>query len=299
MVDAGFVVFQDLAYGILEGCVFAVVAHGLNLIWGVTKVVNVAHGEFIVLGAYGAYFLSDWFGFSPLLSAPIDALIGLGAGVLFYFGFLHRELRGKETVTLQTEMVTLVATFGLALFIVNLATSVFSVNPVGIPWNPGVVRAGSISLPVGSLEVAAISVAVIAATHVFLTRTYLGSAIRAYSQDIAAAQLAGINPTFVAAVATALGLSATMLGGALLTVWLPSGINPLMGQTFAPICFVTAAPAAPGKMWGASVGGLAPGAIIKLFPPFFGPSVGPPLALPIAFLAPIRVLLFAPEGIVR
>src|SRR2546428_774207 len=152
MVDAGFVVFQDLAYGILEGCVFAVVAHGLNLIWGVTKVVNVAHGEFIMLGAYGAYFFSAWFGFNPLLSAPIDALIGLGAGLLFYFGFLHRELRGKETVTLQTEMVTLVATFGLALFIVNLATSIFSVNPVGIPWNPGVVRAGSLSLPVGSLD---------------------------------------------------------------------------------------------------------------------------------------------------
>src|SRR5437899_10744462 len=92
MVDAGSVVLQDLAYGILEGCVFAVVAHGLNLIWGVTKVVNVAHGEFIMLGAYGAYFLSAWFGFNPLLSAPIDALMGLGAGVLFYFGFLHREI---------------------------------------------------------------------------------------------------------------------------------------------------------------------------------------------------------------
>jgi len=278
MVDAGSVVLQDLAYGILEGCVFAVVAHGLNLIWGVTKVVNVAHGEFIMLGAYGAYFFSAWFGFNPLLSAPIDALIGLGAGLLFYFGFLHRELRGKETVTLQTEMVTLVATFGLALFIVNLATSIFSVNPVGIRWNP---------------------VAVIAATHVFLTRTYLGSAIRAYSQDIAAAQLVGINPTFVAAVATALGLSATMLGGALLTVWVPTGINPLMGQTFAPICFVIVVLGGPGKMWGSLVGGLVLGVIINVVPAFVAPSVGASLALAIAFLVLIPVLLFAPEGIVR
>jgi len=262
-------------------------------------VVNVAHGEFIMLGAYGAYFLSAWFGFNPLLSAPIDALIGLGAGVLFYFGFLHRELRGKETVTLQTEMVTLVATFGLALFIVNLATRIFSVNPVGIPWNPGVVRAGPVSLPVGSLEVAAISVAVIAATHVFLTRTYLGSAIRAYSQDIAAAQLVGINPTFVAAVATALGLSAAMLGGALLTVWLPTGINPLMGQTFAPICFVIVVLGGPGKMWGSLVGGLVLGVIINVVPAFAEPSVGASLALAIAFLVLIPVLLFAPEGIVR
>src|SRR6266498_5677135 len=88
----------DLAFGLLLGCVFAVIAHGLNLIWGVAKVVNVAHGEFIMLGAYGAYFLNLWFGFNPLLSAPVDAAIGLGVGVLFYFGFLRSEERrvGKE-----------------------------------------------------------------------------------------------------------------------------------------------------------------------------------------------------------
>src|SRR5881409_1045098 len=63
----------DLALGLLLGCVFAVIAHGLNLIWGVAKVVNVAHGEFIMLGAYGAYFLSIWLGFNPLLSVPIEA----------------------------------------------------------------------------------------------------------------------------------------------------------------------------------------------------------------------------------
>ena len=75
------VLVTDLAFGLLLGCVFAVIAHGLNLIWGVAKVVNVAHGEFIMLGAYGAYFLNLWFGFNPLLSAPVDAAIGLGVGV--------------------------------------------------------------------------------------------------------------------------------------------------------------------------------------------------------------------------
>src|SRR5438445_8798564 len=93
MADAA-LFFTDLALGLLLGCVFAVIAHGLNLIWGVAKVVNVAHGEFIMLGAYGAYFFNVWFGFNPLLSVPIDAAIGLGAGGVFYFVIFFRVLCG-------------------------------------------------------------------------------------------------------------------------------------------------------------------------------------------------------------
>src|SRR5437667_2483020 len=295
MVDAGSVVLQDLVYGILEGCVFAVVAHGLNLIWGVTKVVNVAHGEFIMLGAYGAYFLSAWFGFNPLLSAPVDAAIGLGVGVLFYFGFLHRELRGKESVGLQSEMVTLVSTFGLALLIGNLALLLFSPNFVGIPWSPGFIRVGFLQLPLGALYVGIASVAIIALSHVFLSRTYLGNAIRAYSQDIPATQLMGIDPTFVAAIGTALGFSVTMAGGALLSVWLPVGINPGMGALYAPISFVIVVLGGPGRMWGSLVGGISLAVIIDVGQAFVGTS----LATAIAFLTLIPILLFRPEGILR
>src|SRR6266542_1353117 len=141
------VLVANLVFGLLLGCVFAVIAHGLNLIWGVAKVVNVAHGEFIMLGAYGAYFLNLYFGINPLLSAPVDAAIGLAVGAGFYFGFLHRELRGKESIGLQSEMVTLVATFGLALFITNLALWAWTGNFVGIPWSPGSIRLGFLQLP--------------------------------------------------------------------------------------------------------------------------------------------------------
>src|SRR5438067_4500317 len=149
MADAA-LFLSDLALGVLLGCVFAVIAHGLNLIWGVAKVVNVAHGEFIMLGAYGAYFLNLWFGFNPLLSIPFDAAIGLGVGVFFYFGFLHRELRGKESMDLQSEMVTLVSTFGLSLVIVNVAQSIWE-HPVGILWSPGSAKIGPVIVPFGGL----------------------------------------------------------------------------------------------------------------------------------------------------
>src|SRR5438309_11496788 len=162
----------DLALGLLLGCVFAVVAHGLNMTWGVTQVVSVAHGEFIMLAAYGAYFLNVSFGFNPLLSVPVDAAIGLAAGVGFYFGCLHRELRGKESMGLQSEMVTLVATFGLSLVLINAAQTLWTGNNVGIPWSPGVVQVGSFQLPLGGLYVAILSVAIIGLSPVFLPDTY-------------------------------------------------------------------------------------------------------------------------------
>src|SRR2546426_9545284 len=233
MADAA-LFLSDLALGLLLGCVFAVIAHGLNLIWGVAKVVNVAHGEFIMLGAYGAYFFNAWVGFNPLLSVPIDAAIGLGVGAIFYFFFLYRELRGKESMGLQSEMVTLVSTFGVALVLINVAQTLWTGNNVGIPWSPGVVQVGSLQLPLGGLYVAIMSVAIIALSHVFLTKTYLGNAIRAYSQDIPATQLVGINPTFIAAIGTALGFCITMAGGALLHGWLPPRSRPAIGNLYRP-----------------------------------------------------------------
>ncbi|TLZ43236.1 MAG: hypothetical protein E6K19_07765, partial [Methanobacteriota archaeon] len=153
MADFAALFISDVVLGLLLGCVFAAIAHGLNIIWGIAKVVNIAHGEFIMLGAYGAYFLNLYAGFNPLVSLPIDAAIGLVVGVGFYFGFLYRELRGKESMGLQSELVTLVATFGLALFMVNVATALWE-HPVGIRWSPGFVQIGAVTVALGSLYVA-------------------------------------------------------------------------------------------------------------------------------------------------
>src|SRR2546425_11884436 len=181
MADAPAVVAQlifGIARGLLLGCVFALIAHGLNLIWGIAKVVNIAHGEFIMLGAYGAYFLNLGLGFNPLLSAAIDAVIGLAVGLGFYFGILHRELRGKEAMTPRSEMVTLVATFGLSLLIANAAKLAWTGDVVGIPWSAGSVSLGSLQIPTGGVYVAILSVAIIFLTHLFFTRTHFGLAIR-------------------------------------------------------------------------------------------------------------------------
>jgi len=284
-----------VVYGLLLGCVFALVAHGLNLIWGIAKVVNIAHGEFIMLGAYGAFFLNLSLGFNPLLSAAIDGVIGLGVGLAFYFGILHRELRGKEAMTSRSEMVTLVATFGLSLLIANAAKVAWKGDVVGIPSSAGSVSLGALQIPTGGVYVAILSVVIIFLTHGFFTRTHLGLAIRAYGQDIPAAQLQGINPTFVSAVGTSLGFALTMAGGAFLTVLFPTGINPYMGALYAPISYIIVVLGGPGKMWGSLVGGLTLGVILNVGQVFLEPSI----AYAVAFLTLIPVLIFRPEGILR
>lgn len=288
-------ILSDLVSGILLGCVFAVVAHGLNMIWGVLKVVNIAHGEFIMLGAYGAFFLNLFAGMGPLESAAVDAALGFLVGYAFYYVFLHRELHGKETISLRSEMVTLVSTFGLSLFASNLAFILFTGNYVGINYSPGNILIGFLTLPLSAIYVAVLSVLIISGTYLFLEKTFIGTAIRAYSQDVTATELVGANPAKVASLATALGFAATMAGGALLTVWLPVGINPLMGALYAPISFVIVVMGGPGKMWGSLVGGLTLGVIFDLLQAFSTVQI----AYAAAFLILIPVLIFRPEGILR
>ena len=289
------VFFSDLVFGLLLGCVLAVVAHGLNMIWGVVKVVNIAHGEFIMLGAYGAYFLNLYGGIDPLESAAVDAAIGFLVGYAFYYVFLHRELRGKETVTLQSEMVTLVATFGVSLVVSTLALFFFTGNVVGVNYNPGTLRFGFLNVPLGGVYVAVVSVLVIAGTYFFLEKTLIGAAIRAYSQDVTATELVGANPAKIASLATAMGFAITMAGGALLTVFIHVGINPLMGTLYAPISFVIVVMGGPGKMWGSLVGGLTLGVVFDVLQVVTTPQ----LAFAAGFLLLIPVLILRPEGILK
>lgn len=288
-------IIADLVSGLMLGFVLAVMAHGLNVVWGVLKVVNIAHGEFIMLGAYGAYFLNLSFHVDPLVGALVDAPIGFAIGYAFYFGLLHKELRGKESVSLESEMVTLVATFGLSLLLSNLAVVIFSPDYVGINWSPGSIAVSFLQLPLGSIYVTLLAIAIVGGTHLFLRRTYLGNAIRAYSQDIAAVKLMGVNPTFVAAFATGLGFAITMAGGALLTVWLPTGINPTLGALYAPLCFFIVVLGGPGKMLGSIAGGITEGILIDVLQAFIPVS----LAYAIALLVLIPVLVLWPEGIVK
>src|SRR5439155_1583017 len=132
----------------------------------------------------------------------------------------------------------LVATFGLRLVLVNVGIIAWKGDPRGLRYNPGNIVLGGLSVPLGGVYVGLASLGIIAISHVFLSRTYLGNAIRAYSQDIAAAKLMGVNPTSVAAIATGIGFAMTMAGGAFLTVYLRAGITPFVGLTYAPISFV-------------------------------------------------------------
>lgn len=288
-------IVSDLAYGLLLGGVLAILAYGLNLIWGAMNLVNIAHGEFIMLGAYAAYFLNLYYGLNPLFSIPVDVAFGFGAGYVLYYSIFHRELKGKEAVTPEVENVTLLATFGLSLFIANLAAVIFTPDSVGIHWSLGIVRLGEVVLPVASLAVFSVALALMGITHFFLVRTYIGTAIRGYMQDITAIKLMGINPTRVVSLATALGVSLAMAGGALVTAYEPGGITPFFGDFYTFLSFVVVVLGGKGKMLGCFVGGLVIGVVENLGQAFVPVNI----AQAAAFLILIPVLVLVPEGIVR
>lgn len=285
----------DLVLGLLLGGVLATLAYGLNLIWGVLGIVNVAHGEFIMLGAYIAYFLNLFYGMNPLISVPVDAVVGFGMGYLLYYSVFHHQLKGKETVSSDVEVSTLLATFGLSLFGANLAAFAFTPNDVGINWSAGFFNIGFIRLSVASLFDGAIAIAIMLIVHAYLTRTYTGTAIRGFMQDVTAIKLMGINPIGIVSLATAIGIGLAMMGGALITVYASGGINPYFGDYYAFVCFVIIVLGGKGKMVGTFVGALIIGVVTDVAQLFVPLNV----AQAIAFLILIPTLLIVPEGIAR
>src|SRR2546421_434570 len=219
----------------------------------------------------------------PITMADTSAILAQ-----LIFGLVHGVLLGCVFPLIAHRL-------NLILGLANAANVLFKPIFVGIPFDAGSVELGFLRIPLGGVYVAVLSVGIIYATHVFLGRTYLGNAIRAYSQDIPATQLMGINPTAVAAIGTGLAFGVTMAGGAFLTVLFPTGINPYMGALYAPISYVIVVLGGPGKMWGSLVGGLTLGIILDVGQIF----LGAPIAYAVAFLTVIPVLLFRPEGILR
>jgi branched-chain amino acid transport system permease protein len=213
MEDAGRQLLQTLVSGLLLGGVYALPAVGLSLIWGVMKVVNIAHGVLALLGSYLALTAFQGLGLDPLLAlvAVVPAFFGLGL-------LLQRAL--VQPLEQAPEMSTLLALFGATIILENLIQRVWTADFRALsPWYAGVaVELGPVHLSIARALTCVLSLAAVLLLDQFLRRTYLGKAIRATAQNRAAARLMGINTGHMALLAFGIGTALAGIAGVALSL---------------------------------------------------------------------------------
>ena len=278
---------QATVYGLLQGGLLALVAVGFSLVWGVMNVVNLAHGAFVILGAYIGWGMHQEFGLDPFLGMFVSA------AVLFALGYVTQRLLINLVVN-GPIFITLLLTFGLELVMVQGMNLAFSADfrSIETSYAGESLALGSVRVPVGRLLAFALAVAITFLLVALVTRTRTGVSIMATGMDRGAARLMGIRARHVYAltfgIATALaGMAGTMIG----TV---GTFSPAAAGSFTLMSFVVAVLGGLGNMYGALAGGL----VIGLVQAWGGQYLPGTWVNALAFLVLIIVLVVRPTGLV-
>lgn len=277
---------QVLLNGIVLGCLYAAIAAGFSLVWGVLNVINLMHGSFIVLGSYLAWSAYNGLGIDPwytlMVAAPLFFAIGYG----LQRGLLNRVIAAPV-------LVTLTMTFGLDLILNNSMIRLFTADFRKLILDPplGVLEVGSVVLPIDRLLVMALALLLTGLLYVILRRSRIGRAIIAVRLDRDAARLMGVNVKSV--YASAFGLGAAMAGcaGVLLAMIFP--ISPLTSASYLGKAFAVCVLGGLGSVPGAVAGGLFLGLAESLGSLAFGPEHG----ITMSFALLILFLIFRPQGL--
>jgi branched-subunit amino acid ABC-type transport system permease component len=282
-VDPG-VLLASLIDGLLLGFVYGLAAMGLTLIWGVMRVINLAHGPIIALGMFGVYLLLAQAGVHPYVGLFVVALLGLLSGVLIYAVAVHRVLNAPH-------LSTLLATFSVNIMIIGVGTALFTTTPRNVNLSLGSLTLGPVVL-LGTRLVAALAALLIAAAlYLFLYRTTLGKMVRAVASNRAAAELMGIPSTRILALSFGLGTMLAATAGGLIATFFPFTI--LSGGTYELKSFVICVLGGLGNPTGALLGGLILGVLEGLIPVFL-PTGWVPV---IEFAMFVLLLLVRPQGL--
>ncbi|MGD0508337.1 MAG: branched-chain amino acid ABC transporter permease [Terriglobales bacterium] len=278
---------QAILNGLLTGALYGLIAMGMALIFGVMRIVNFAHGAFLMLGMYATYVLFQTTGISPYYSFPLAGAVLFVIGYATYMGLL-RPIRG------QVDFMVILLTMGLALIITDGVQLIFGADyhQINIPLLSKNIRIGSqISINAPWLVSFAIAAVLAVALYFVVTHTMFGRAARAIAQNRYAAPLMGINVNRVQAISFGIGSAAAGIAGALL---LPVFyLFPEVGNQFKLKSFVMVVLGGMGSIQGAAIAGLVLGVVESLTSLYWGNE----WALAVDFVIFILVLSLKPSGI--
>jgi branched-chain amino acid transport system permease protein len=276
-------VINAILQGVFLGAFYAVLACGLSIMFGVMRIINLAHGDLAVLGAYITFVIVDRVGLSPFVAFLIALPVMIALGYLLHLTILERSLRSGI-------LTPLLATFGLSIVIQNLLLIIFSPDVHSLGRSAGSLTtaswqvAGGLSVSALGILVLIVAVLVFGALQVFLSRTRLGWTMRATAEDADAAELVGIDSRGTYAWATALAVAIAALGGLFLGI--RSVFDPVSGPTQLIFAFEAVVIGGMGSLWGTLLGGIALGVAQTL-----GAQVNPEFAVLSGHLLFLAVLI--------
>ena len=287
---------QDLVNGILAGGILAVVALGFSLVWGIMNIINLAHGAFVMLGAYATYQLTKSFGLDPFLTLPLSFVILFALGYVIQRFLINRVARAPI-------LITFLLTFGLSLLVVNVALLIWTGDTRGVTtsYSGANFTLAGVTVPWIKLDTLLAALVITGLMHVWLTRTRTGRAIRATSMDIGAAQLTGVRVRQIYAIVFGLGAGLAGVAGTLISM--SYAMTPSMGDPFLIKGFVVCVLGGLGSVQGALIGGLVYG-VVEAFATQINVTIGTQsisgsgLQDAIALIVLIIVLIVRPTGIV-
>ena len=269
------------------GMLFALVALGLAIIFGVMDIVNFAHGEFLMVGMYATFLTSTYLSIEPLLTIPVAAAVGLILGVASYYLLVRHLLKGPM-------IAQLLGTFGLMIFLRYLVMAIFGPDYKTLKQGLLIGKSykwGAVVISYPKLGTAVISVIAFGILYWLINRTRLGMALKATALNAEAASYMGINTERMRALAWGLGGATVGIAGALLTNFYY--VYPTVGMLFGMIAFATVALGGFGSIKGAFIAGLIMGLIIDVG----GTFVGPQHKFALIYLTYFLVVIFRPRGL--
>jgi len=302
------IILQAIVTGLMMGLIYALIAAGLSLIFGLMEIVNFAHGEHLMLSMFSSFWLWSLFGLDPLFSIPITILLMAFCGVLTHYFLIRYILKAKMLIQicatfglsiliryiLKAKMlIQICATFGLSIFIRSIAQLLWTPDfrNVDKPLLEGRIELGSVFIGQPQLYASLVCLVAFIGLYLFVTKTETGLALQATAQDRHAAEVLGIPSNKMFAIGWAIGLGCVGVAGGMMAnyffIFTDVGIN------FALFAFVAVALGGFGSI----IGCLYAGIIIGLVESLGGLLIDPSFKLLYVFVIYLLVVIYKPQGL--
>lgn len=277
---------EILIRGVMLGSVYGLVGMGLTLVWGVVGIVNVAHGEFVMLGAYFAFWLFSLLNLNPLYAVVLSIPAFFLAGSL-----IHRKI--TERLVKEHELSALILTFGMSILIWNLAQFLFTNTYRSVPYLTGNLPFLGLVFSKGKTVSFGLAILITGILFFFLKSSKWGKAIRATSQNPEVALVCGIDTMKMRTVTFAMGIALAGAAGTIISLqWV---ISPQMGTTYIAKAFAIVVLGGLGNIHGALAGGLIIGVLEALVTQYLSAK----MAQIIPSVTILAILLLRPTGLFR